>query len=215
MSIGILWDLDGTLLNTLEDLADTVNETMVRLGLPQRTMEEVRRFVGNGARQLLTLSLDGQWKVDEVWDTFHEIYVAHCQQKTAPYPGIREALAELGKRYPMAIVTNKPDTAAKLACATYFPGIYTQGESTACPRKPQPDMVYQAMKAIGVESCIYVGDSEVDVATAKNANVPCVSVLWGFRTRQEMENAGAKYFCETPEELPAVIEKIVGERNGK
>lgn len=215
MSIGILWDLDGTLLNTLEDLADTVNETMLRLGLPQRTMDEVRHFVGNGARQLLALSLDGQRETDEVWDLFHEIYVAHCQKKTAPYSGIREALEVLGERYPMAIVTNKPDTAAKLACATYFPGIYTQGESPACPRKPQPDMVYQAMKAIGVESCIYVGDSEVDVETAKNAGVPCVSVLWGFRTRQEMENAGAKYFCETPEALPAVIEKILGERNGK
>lgn len=215
MSIGILWDLDGTLLDTLEDLYDTVNETMRRLGLPERTREEVRHFVGNGARRLLELSLEGQREVDEVWDTFHEIYVAHCQKKTAPYPGIREIMGELGKRYPMAIVTNKPDTAAKLACATYFPGIYTQGESPACPRKPQPDMVFQAMKEIGVEGCIYVGDSEVDVQTAKNAGVPCVSVLWGFRTRQEMEKAGATHFCETPEELPAVIEKIVGEKNGK
>lgn len=215
MSIGILWDLDGTLLDTLEDLYDTVNETMRQLDLPVRTREEVRHFVGNGARRLLELSLEGQREVDEVWDTFHEIYVAHCQKKTAPYPGIREAMAELGKHYPMAIVTNKPDTAAKIACATYFPGVYTQGESPACPRKPQPDMVYQTMKAIGVESCIYVGDSEVDVQTAKNAGVPCVSVLWGFRTQQEMEKAGAAHFCETPEELPALIEKILGERNGK
>ncbi len=215
MSIGILWDLDGTLLDTLEDLYDTVNETMRQLDLPVRTKEEVRHFVGNGARRLLELSLEGQREVDEVWDTFHQIYVNHCQKKTAPYPGIREAMAELGKRYPMAIVTNKPDTAAKIVCGAYFPGIYTQGESAVCPRKPRPDMVFQTMKEIGVESCIYIGDSEVDVETAKNAGVPCVSVLWGFRTRQEMENAGAKYFCEKPEKLPAVIEKIIGERNGK
>ena len=215
MSIGILWDLDGTLLDTLEDLYDTVNETMAQLGLPERTMEEVRHFVGNGARRLLELSLEGQRDVEDVWNTFHSIYVKHCQQKTAPYPGIREALEILGKRYPMAIVTKKPDTAAKIVCGDYFPGIYTQGESPVCPRKPRPDMVFQAMEKIGVESCIYIGDSEVDVETAKNAGVPCVSVLWGFRTRQEMENAGGKYFCERPEQLPALIENILGERNGK
>lgn len=215
MSIGILWDLDGTLLDTLEDLYDTVNETLAHFGLPGRTLEEVRCFVGNGARRLLELSLEGRLDVDQVWDTFHGIYVEHCQKKTAPYPGIREAMEWLGKKYPMAIVTNKPDSAAKLVCADYFPGVYTQGESPDCPRKPAPDMVYKAMESIGVERCIYVGDSEVDVMTAHNAGVPCLSVLWGFRDRHQIQTAGGVWFCEKPEELPNMIEKIVGESNGK
>ena len=97
----------------------------------------------------------------------------------------------------------------KALCADYFPGVYARGESTDCPRKPAPDMVWKAMEAIGVENCIYVGDSEVDVLTAKNAGVLCLSVLWGFRDKEELEQAGAAHFCKHPSQIPDVIEKLL------
>lgn len=113
------------------------------------------------------------------------------------------------KRYPLAIVSNKPDAAVKTLCADIFPGIYARGESPDCPRKPAADMVYKAMASIGADTCIYVGDSDVDVLTANNAGVPCLSVLWGFRDRACMESVGAKHFCETPAHLVADIEEII------
>ena len=146
---------------------------------------------------------------EEVFQVFRPYYDAHCQIKTQPYAGIPEALAALGKKYPMAVVSNKPDSAVKPLCARYFPGLYARGESADCPRKPAPHMVRKAMEAIGVDRCIYVGDSEVDVLTAKNAGVPCLSVLWGFRDREALEAAGAVYFCETPAELTAKLEEMI------
>ena len=210
MKTGILFDLDGTLLNTLEDLLAATNAALGHFGRPRRTLAELRAFVGNGARNQIRLSLSGRDDdpdLDRVLEWYKEYSSAHCQIKTAPYQGVLEALAELP--YPIAIVSNKPDAAVKTLCAQYFPGIFALGESAACPRKPAPDMVYQAMKAIGVEKCIYVGDSEVDIRTANNAGVPCVSVLWGFRDREVLEEEGGRYFCTHPAELPSVIEEIV------
>lgn len=208
MKTGILFDLDGTLLDTLDDLADSVNHVLSEFGYPARSREEVRRFVGNGARRLMALSVPEGADVDAALAAFQPYYGAHCQIKTKPYDGIMEALAELAQKYPIAIVSNKPDHAVKTLCAEYFPGICAMGESTDCPRKPAPDMVLKAMRALGVEKGIYVGDSEVDVQTAKNAGVPCVSVLWGFRDKEEIEAAGGSYFCEKAEDLAACIEKI-------
>ena len=212
MKTGILWDLDGTLLDTLQDLADAVNHTMAQFGYPQRTLEEVRRFVGNGARRLIALAVPENADVDEVLAAFHAYYDEHCQIKTKAYDGIMEALAVLQEKYPMAIVSNKPDSAVKSLCAQYFPGLFARGESADCPRKPAPDMVYKAMEAIGVETCIYVGDSEVDVLTAKAAGVPCLSVLWGFRDREEIEAAGGQQFCD---DTARVVEKLEEMINGK
>ena len=195
---GILWDLDGTLLDTLEDLTDGVNFAMDAFGYPRRSRVEVRRFVGNGARMLISRAAPQGADVDAVLAVFHEYYDVHCQDKTAPYPGIMEALAELGQRFPMAIVSNKPDAAVKQLCRRYFPGIHACGERAGIPRKPAPDMVLAAMKDMGMERCIYVGDSEVDVETAKNAGVPCLSVLWGFRDKEEIEDAGGRHFCKAP-----------------
>ena len=209
MKTGIIWDLDGTLLDTLEDLADGVNHTMVHFGYPQRTVEEVRRFVGNGARRLIVQAAPDVADVDAVLAEFQRFYGTHCQIKTRPYSGILSALTRIGEKYPLAIVSNKPDGAVKSLCAQYFPGIYARGESAECPRKPAPDMVYKAMEELGVERCIYVGDSEVDVRTAKNAGVPCLSVLWGFRDKADMEAEGACFFCERPEELFEKIEEII------
>ena len=209
MKTGILWDLDGTLLDTLEDLADGVNYALARFGYPERTLEEVRRFVGNGARRLIDQAVPEGADPAPVFETFKTYYAANCQIKTRPYEGIPEALAELGKKYPMAVVSNKPDVAVKPLCGQYFPGIYARGESEDCPRKPAPDMVFKAMAEIGVEACVYVGDSEVDVVTAANAGVPCLSVLWGFRDREEIEAAGGRYFCERQGDLVTMLEEII------
>ena len=209
MKTGILFDLDGTLLDTLEDLKDGVNVTMAHFGYPQRSLDEVRRFVGNGARRLLELAVPEGQDPEAPLAWFQEYYRAHCQNKTQPYAGIPEALNRLQERYPIAIVSNKPDLAVKTLCAQYFPGIYARGESTECPRKPAPDMVHKAMAELGVERCVYVGDSEVDVLTARNAGVPCLSVLWGFRDREEMEAVGGVHFCDETACLAEAIEEII------
>ena len=208
---GILFDLDGSLLDTLDDLTDATNYVLGQFGYPQRTREEVRQFVGNGARRLIAQAVPAGADVDAVLAAFQTYYGTHCQIKTKPYEGILNALAELARAYPIAIVSNKPDHAVKRLCADYFPGIYARGESSDCPRKPAPDMVFQAMQAIGAEKCGYVGDSEVDVLTAKNAGVPCVSVLWGFRNRENMEAVGGEIYCDKPGDLPRCIAHIAGD----
>lgn len=217
MSLGILFDLDGTLLDTLEDLRDAANYALSRFACPERSLEEVRSFVGNGAGLLIRRALPGgtddpDWQA--VLPVFREYYDAHCRIKTAPYVGIPEALSALRARYPLAIVSNKPDSAVKRLCGAYFGDIFARGEAEDCPRKPAPDMLFQAMKAIGADRAIYVGDSEVDVETARNAGMPCLSVLWGFRDRVCLERAGAKHFCREPRELVQMIDAME-EANGK
>ena len=207
MKTGLLFDLDGTLLDTLDDLMDATNHILAQNGYPIRTRQEIRAFVGNGARKLLEKAApegDG----DALLAQFQPYYAAHCQVKTRPYPGILEVLAQLVQRYPVAIVSNKPDGAVKALCDELFPGIPAMGERPDCPRKPAPDMVYRAMEMLGVERCIYIGDSEVDVVTAKNAGVPCVSVLWGFRDKEEIKAAGGTIFCEKTENLPEILEEL-------
>lgn len=209
---GILFDLDGTLLNTLEDLTDATNFSLRQFGFPERSIEQVRRAVGNGAANQIRKSLpEGtpEETVKKVLAVYKPYYTAHCQIKTRPYDGIPEALNVLCKRYPVAIVSNKPDSAVKALCAEYFPGIYALGERADCPRKPAADMVFKAMADIGIDCCIYVGDSEVDVLTAQNAEVPCLCVLWGFRDREDMETAGAVHFCEHPNQMVEKIEEII------
>lgn len=208
----VLFDLDGTLLNTLEDLTDATNAALAHFGCPQRTVEEVRSFLGNGAERLIRLALPGRADdpdVDAVLAWYKTYYDAHSQIKTCPYGGILEALEEVRREFPVAVVSNKPDNATKRLCAQYFGNVFALGESSACPRKPAPHMVYQAMKAIGAESCVYVGDSEVDVRTAKNAGVPCLSVLWGFRDQDTLLEAGADHFCEKPADLLKTLKEMM------
>lgn len=211
---GILFDLDGTLLDTLDDLMDGVNYALRQCGHPERTRAEIRCFVGNGAANLIQRSVPEGADWEPVYAVFQPYYREHCQIKTAPYPGVMEALSVLSERYPMAIVSNKPDAATKILCADFFPGVYAMGQTPDCPRKPAPDMVYRAMESLGVDRCIYVGDSEVDVATAANASVPCLSVLWGFRDREEIEAAGGKHFCEETSGLAAAIENLIAQTCG-
>lgn len=207
--VGILWDLDGTLLDTLEDLTDATNYALAQFGYPVRTTEEIRRFVGNGALRQMEQAVPAGADPEEVLAVYKPYYNAHCRIKTKPYDGIMEALAKLREKYPMAVVSNKPDAAVKALCADYFPGIYARGEAPDCPRKPAPDMLHKTMAEIGVDRCVYVGDSEVDVVTAANAGVSCLSVLWGFRDRKEIEAAGGCHFCETPETLAETIEELI------
>ena len=209
MKTCILWDLDGTLLDALEDLLDATNYALRLHGFPERTLGELRRFVGNGAANQIRLSLGqgNEAALEAVLATYKAYYTAHCRIKTRPYAGVPEALAALGEKYPMAIVSNKPDAAVKALCAEYFPGIPAMGESPACPRKPAPDMVFRAMAELGADRCVYVGDSEVDVLTAQNSGAICLSVLWGFRDREDL--AGAAHFCEDPAELKETIEELI------
>ena len=212
MKTGILFDLDGTLLNTLEDLLDATNYALELCGYPRRTPSELRRFVGNGAENQIRMSLPegaSPEEVQRVLKIYKPYYTEHCQVKTRPYDGILEALAVLKEKYPIAVVSNKPDAAVKALCAELFPGIFALGEAPDCPRKPAPDMVFKACRAIGADTCVYVGDSEVDVRTAKNAGVPCLRVLWGFRDREEIEAAGGENFCEKHIDLIEKIEEII------
>jgi phosphoglycolate phosphatase len=209
MKTAILFDLDGTLLDTLGDLTDATNYALRCHGYPERQLDEIRRFVGNGAANQIRLSVPDGADPAPVLATYKPYYDAHCQIKTAPYPGVLEALEDLRRDYPVAVVSNKPDSAVNVLSRQYFGEIYARGERADCPRKPAPDMIQRTMQDLGAQRCIYVGDSEVDVLTAKNAGVPCLTVLWGFRDRDLLVEAGATHFCEKTSELSEKIRKLI------
>lgn len=212
MKTGIIFDLDGTLVNSLEDLHRCTNYILRQFGCPERSLEEIRQFVGNGARRLIQLALPGKEDdppLETVLEAYQTYYNAVCNEGTTHvYPGVLEALAAIREKYPVAVVSNKPDGAVRALCRDFFGDIYALGVTPDCPRKPDRAMVDRAMEAIGVDTCVYVGDSEVDVETAKNAGVPCLSVLWGFRDRGVLEQVGAKYFCERAEDILPMVEKL-------
>ncbi|MCR5664961.1 MAG: HAD-IA family hydrolase [Oscillospiraceae bacterium] len=211
----ILFDMDGTVLNTLDDLRGAVNAAMSAFGRPALTPEQVRRYVGNGSRRLLELALgDGadEALIERVLAWYKPYYDAHCRILTRPYEGVPELLAHLrarGKK--LAVVSNKPDSAVKTLAADFFPGLLElavgENESAGIRRKPWPDMLDAAREALGAsrERCLYVGDSEVDLATAANAGLACASVSWGFRTPEELRAAGAGTLFPTPEALEAYL----------
>ena len=213
MKTGIIWDLDGTLLNTLDDLTDAVNYSLRQYGCPERTAAEVRSFLGNGAKKLIWQALpSGEDAPDpeEVLKTYQKYYQAHCQIQTAPYPGIPEVLDQLSREgIPMAVVSNKPDGAVKALCAHWFPQLQARGEAPDCPRKPAPDMVLKAMEDLGADQYVYVGDSEVDVLTAQNAGIPCISVTWGFRDEADLIAGGAQHLCHTPDQFPTTLKTLL------
>lgn len=205
----IIFDLDGTLLDTLDDLADACNYALASVNAPQRTREEVRQFVGNGIARLMELALpDGLDNpvYEEALATIRAYYGTHNQIKTAPYAGILELLDELKHRgYRLAVVSNKPDSSVKPLVKLYFGDRFEAavGDQEGITRKPAPGLVLCAMKEMGVtlENAVYVGDSEVDLLTAKNTGIPCISVTWGFRDRNVLAEAGATMYADTPEEL--------------
>ena len=211
----VIFDLDGTLMDTLEDLAEAVNEILSRNGYPVRTIREVRRIVGNGLRQTLTLCLPEGTKqevVDRLLPEFASYYQEHCQIKTKPYDGIEDTLRELSTRgFKLAIVSNKRDEAVKTLNREYFAEYVRvaigENESAGIRKKPAPDTVYQALRELGSsrEQAVYVGDSEVDRMTAENAGLPCVSVDWGFRDREELEKLKPAWLISRPEELLKIL----------
>lgn len=203
----VLFDLDGTLLDTLEDLANAANYALEALGYPRRSLEEIRTFVGNGAVSLLTQSLPADRKddIDKILPIFREYYGAHSQDLTRPYDGVLALLDRLAAEgYGLAVVSNKPDYAVQLLAKEYFPAIpFAVGEREGIRRKPCADSIYEAIRALGAdrEHCVYVGDSEVDVQTAANAGIPCIAVTWGFRDRDILTASGATHFADTADAL--------------
>lgn len=193
----VLFDMDGTLLDTLADMAAAVNHILSVHGYPLRTVEEVRAFVGNGARKLMERALPPDVTGDAfeaLLEEYRQWYEAHACVKTAPYPGVSAVLAALHRAgVRCAVVSNKPDGATRELAARFFPGLPAFGQQDGIPAKPAPDMVYHALAELGVEAsaAAYVGDSEVDVALARNAKLPLVAVSWGFRGREALEEAGA------------------------
>jgi len=204
-----IFDLDGTLLDTLEDLADSTNYIMQQFGYPERTLTEVRSFVGNGIRKLLERSAPkgtSSEEIDRMFEQFKEYYGAHCADKTKPYDGIMDMLNALQKQgVKLAVVSNKADYAVKALCEQYFPGFFDEavGERVGIARKPAPDTVNEVLKNLHMDKAqaVYIGDSEVDVQTAQNAGMDCIAVDWGFRDKEVLKEAGAEIIVSTPEEV--------------
>ncbi|MBQ6752262.1 MAG: HAD family hydrolase [Clostridia bacterium] len=203
----IIWDLDGTLLNTLEDLKNAVNYSCEKLGYATHSLEEIRTFVGNGVKRLMELSIpDGRNNpnYDLSYDYFNEYYIDHSLDNTKPYEGVTDTinkLREMGVK--QAIVSNKIDYAVKTLNDNFFQVDIALGVTDDLPRKPAPDMVHKAMDLLHAnpETTVYIGDSEVDLKTAENSNLDCISVLWGFRKREEIELFKPMCMVETPDEI--------------
>lgn len=209
----VVFDMDGTILDTLEDLAASTNAALAAFGMPGRTVDEVRRFVGNGIRRLIAQAVpagtDAETQ-DAVFQAFCEHYAAHDRVSTAPYPGIPELLAALKRKgVRLAVVSNKGDFAVQDLAQHFFAGFFdfAVGEREGVRRKPAPDGVLASLEALGVpaDRAVYVGDSEVDLATARAAGLPCISCTWGFRSVETLLQAGATRFVDTPKELEAAI----------
>lgn len=204
-----IFDLDGTLLNTIEDLAASTNYALRQCGMPTHSVDDVRRFVGNGVRVLMQKAVpqgEANPKFDEAFAAFRQHYLVHSLDTTRPYDGITNLLAELqrrGKR--MAIVSNKFYAATQDLCRHFFGDYITVaiGERENIRRKPAPDTVEEALRQLNApkDGAVYIGDSDVDVATARNSGLPCVSVLWGFRTRDFLVSHGATTFVSEPKEI--------------
>ena len=207
----IIFDLDGTLLNTLEDLADSTNYALQVFDYPQRSLEEIRNFVGNGVKLLIERAiLQGAQNPDfaDCLRIFKEHYSKNMYNKTAPYPEIIEMLKDLrSKGCKIAVVSNKFDAAVKELCGKYFEGLVDvaigENEAAGICKKPAPDTVFKAIYELGgtVADAVYVGDSDVDIQTAQNSFMPCISVTWGFRSREFLIQNGAKVLIDRPKQI--------------
>lgn len=207
----VIFDLDGTLLNTLQDLTDSTNFALTRCDYPQRTLDEVRNFVGNGVLKLIERAVPENATPDDIQNClkiFKEHYKNNMFNKTTPYNGIIEMLKKLkNDGYKTAVVSNKFDSAVKDLCLKYFGSLidFSAGENelAGIRKKPAPDTVLKVLKEFNLSSdeAIYVGDSEVDIQTAINARIDCISVLWGFKNKEFLLNNGAKILISKPDEI--------------
>lgn len=204
-----IFDLDGTLLNTLGDLAASCNYALRLNDMPERTIDEVKSFVGNGVKNLMERAIPGglnNEKFNAAYYMFRQHYMKHGLDTTEPYPGIQEMLHRLNsKGKNIAVVSNKFDLATKDLCHHFFKDNITVaiGEKEGIRKKPAPDTVNEALKQLGVtsEKAVYIGDSDVDIMTARNSGMPCISVLWGFRDKDFLLKHGATAFVENPYEI--------------
>lgn len=211
----VIFDLDGTLLNTLDDLCDSTNFALTEHGYPQRTLFEIRSFVGNGIGMLIARALpNGKDNEDyeKVFATFKDHYSKNCNNKTCLYDGIDELIRSLENNgYKLAVVSNKVDSAVKALCEKYFSDTIgvAIGETDKVRRKPAPDEVFEALTILGSQktSTVYIGDSEVDIETASNAGIDCISVSWGFRDEDLLREAGASVIIDTPKRVFEYISK--------
>lgn len=211
----VIFDMDGTVLNTLEDLTDAVNAMRCHEGLEPISIDRVRRSVGNGVAVLMSRVLpEGQDypRYQQATAFYRAYYESHCRIKTGPYPGILPMLETLKARgIDLAVVSNKQDAAVKPLSRAFFGDRMTVSmgvdEVSGLRRKPYPDMVRAAMEQLGKtpEQCLYVGDSEVDVETARNAGLDCASVTWGFRDRALLASLHPEYLINRPEELLELV----------
>ena len=206
----VLFDMDGTVLDTLEDLWAAVNVSLERFGLPEASRDAVRAGLGNGAAHLISCVAPPEM-AQEVLAFYKPWYDAHCDIATRPYPGILPLMGRLREKgVKQAIISNKPDPAVQELARRYFPDLLETavGESAQVRRKPDPDAVLRAVEQMGlsVADCVYVGDTEVDLATAKNAGMDCIIVSWGFRSRSQLIEAGATRIADTAEELEALLD---------
>jgi len=209
-----IFDLDGTILDTLEDLKNSTNEALRLSGYPERTTDEVRRFVGNGIRNLMERAVPAgtpAGRIDRVHADFTAHYTLHCADSTRPYPGIPELLRTLredGVR--TAVISNKGDYAVQELCQKYYPGLLDAavGERPGVRRKPEPDSVNEVLRQLGcrADEAVYLGDSDVDIETARRAGTACLSVDWGFRSRTFLLEHGASAIVSSPEELLRALE---------
>ena len=208
----IIFDLDGTLLNTLEDLKESTNYALCQFHYPQRTLEEVRCFVGNGVRKLIERAVPSDCKnVEECLDIFKKNYSENMCNHTKPYNGILKILEELhNENLKIGVVSNKFDSAVKELCKKYFGDLIDVaiGQADDVPKKPAPDGVLKAMRILGSDkdSTIYAGDSDVDVETAKNAGLKCIGVSWGFRSKDYLK--GADFIIDAPSEIIKVVRSL-------
>lgn len=211
----VIFDLDGTLLNTLDDLTSSTNHALAEYGLPPRTTDEVRAFVGNGIANLIRLAVPAgsdERLMRQVHDAFDAHYSTHSLDATAPYPEVCKLLARLREQgVTCCVVSNKGDYAVQPLIRHFFPGLFDvvcgEREREGIRRKPWPDTVLECMRLCNCapEHCVYVGDSEVDVLTARNAGIDCITVTWGFRTPEQLVEAGAGVMVDTIEQLEHVL----------
>lgn len=210
-----IFDLDGTLLDTLGDLASAVNFALRKFSFPERTVDEVRSFIGNGVVKLMERStpdgIDGDTQ-QRCLDTFRKYYLQHMSDTTAPYANVTALLSDLRKKgVKIAVVSNKLHPAVEDLCESYFPGLIDKavGVSVEEERKPSPINVIKTMELYeaDADNCIYIGDSEVDVQTAHNAEIKCIGITWGFRTREELISAGCDLIADTCNEIKDIILK--------
>ena len=209
----VLFELDGTLLNTLTDLTAAVNHTLRQYGYPARTADEVREAVGNGVRRLIERTLPGgaaDPRMEEALAAFKHYYTEHCDVLTRPYEGVLEAVTALHEAgLKLAIVSNKNDEAVRALARTYFGSLVNVaiGGQEGMPRKPAPQMPQAALAALGAvpERTLFVGDSDVDLETAQNAGMDCMLVGWGFRDAKALAALRPRYLVADPAEMPALI----------